>query len=140
MLAIHILHNNTVIFPYRNMQGLNNQTHQIYVYTIKTTDNYLSYTPHNSQLALLFVFSFISRELSQRRNGSNLCKKLHGGSSFTNQNSKYSWSRRKYGVRVPNTTCLLYILLKSRNTRDRGTMTPELYPTIKLNGYLYKLL
>lgn len=33
--------------------------------TIKTTDNYLSYTPHNSQLALLFVFSFISREVKE---------------------------------------------------------------------------
>lgn len=35
------------------------------MYTIKTTDNYLSYTPHNSQLALLFVFSFISREVKE---------------------------------------------------------------------------
>lgn len=33
--------------------------------TIKTTDNYLSYTPHNSQLALLFVFPFISREVKE---------------------------------------------------------------------------
>lgn len=31
-LAIHISHNNKVIFPYQNMQGLNNKTHQIYVY------------------------------------------------------------------------------------------------------------
>lgn len=35
------------------------------MYTIKTTDNYLSYTPHYSQLALLFVFSFISREVKE---------------------------------------------------------------------------
>lgn len=45
------------------MQGLNNNIK--YMSTIKTTDNYLSYTPHNSQLALLFVFSFISREVKE---------------------------------------------------------------------------
>lgn len=48
-LAIHILHNNKVVFPYQNMQGLNNKTHQIYMYTIKTTDNHLSQTPQTAR-------------------------------------------------------------------------------------------
>lgn len=68
--------------------------------------------------------------------------KITWGSSF--YKSKLEIFMKKTETWCPRTIrhlaeCL-YILLKSRNTCDRGTMTPELYPTIKLIGYLYELL